>query len=77
VHVNLLVVESGSALSHAVCLYPLLRVHRHLFLSNNALTTLPANVFDALGSLRYVSPSPAHALVLLLSVRGNGIRACC
>ena len=37
--------------------------HRSLYLSTNALVTLPSGVFDALGSLRYVCPSPKRARV--------------
>ena len=43
--------------------------HRELSLSSNALVTLPSDVFDALGSLTYVCPSPKRARVWLLSVR--------
>ena len=42
--------------------------HRLLYLYNNALVTLPSGVFDALGNLRYVCPSPKRARVWLPSV---------
>ena len=42
--------------------------HRTLSLSDNALVTLPSGVFDALGSLWYVCPSPKRARVWLPSV---------
>jgi len=37
--------------------------HRILWLYNNALTTLPPDVFDSLGSLRYVIPVPRECVV--------------
>jgi len=75
--VNVLVVESGASLSHALRLYSFLRAHSLLALSGNALTTLPNGVFGALGNLTYVGPSPLYVPVFLLSVRGIWASACC
>ena len=40
-------------------------LHRTLYLDNNALTTLPSGIFDALGRLTYVGPCPTHVHVFL------------
>ena len=37
--------------------------HRYLWLYSNALTTLPPDVFDSLGSLLYVIPVPKECVV--------------